>query len=242
MRAWTATDILNIWEEGKSRDWIHRGLLLLAAWDGTKSTEAVSALTIGERDACLLEMRDQLFGPQLLCIAACPQCRQQLEFTLDIPDLKHQKADAAGDVFTINEGDYQVSFRLPNSDDLTGLPEDAILGRQQIIQGCIRLARQFGREIPQDALPERVLSAVAGYMAELDPQSDLQLRLDCPQCDHQWYETFDILSFLWNEIQSYALRLLREVHILASAYGWSESEILALSPIRRQAYMELIGT
>jgi hypothetical protein len=242
MRAWTASDILNIWEEGKPGQWIDRGLLLLAACDNTKSIEALSTLTIGERDACILEMQDQLFGPQLHCTAACPQCRQQVEFELKVPDLKIQKTDIAGDIFTINEGDYQVSFRLPNSDDLTELPEDEILGRRQIIQRCISLARRFGREVSHEALPERILSAVAGYMAELDPQADLQMRLECPQCNHRWFESFDILSFLWSEIQSYALRLLREVHILASAYGWSESKILALSSIRRQAYMELIGT
>jgi hypothetical protein len=33
---------------------------------------------------------------------------------------------------------------------------------------------------------------------------------------------------------------LRDVHELASAYGWRESEILALSPQRRQAYLELV--
>jgi hypothetical protein len=244
MRAWTASDILNIWEEGKPSRWVDRGLLLLAAWDGTKSIETLSALTIGERDACLLEMRDKLFGPHLLCIAACPRCSQQLEFDLKGPDLKIKKPDAAGDVFTINEGDYQVSFRLPNSRDLSDLPQDSdeTLMRQQIIQRCFNQALRSGREIPPDALPEKILSAVVGCMSEMDPQADLRLGLECPQCKNRWDEVFDILPFLWSEIQSCALRLLREVHVLASAYGWSEAEILALSSIRRQAYLELIGT
>ena len=32
-----------------------------------------------------------------------------------------------------------------------------------------------------------------------------------------------------------------EVHALASAYHWHERDILALSPVRRQAYLELLG-
>jgi hypothetical protein len=47
---------------------------------------------------------------------------------------------------------------------------------------------------------------------------------------------------LWREIESMAGRLLRDVHALASAYGWHEKDILALSPVRRQFYLTLIGT
>jgi len=31
------------------------------------------------------------------------------------------------------------------------------------------------------------------------------------------------------------------VHMLASAYGWSEQAILGLSPARRRLYMEMLG-
>ena len=244
MRAWTAADILRIWEEGKRSHWIERGLLLLAACDDSKPSEMLSTLTIGERDARLLGMREQLFGPQLLCITVCPRCRQQIEFDLKIPDLRVKKPDAAGDLYTVNEGEYEVVFRLPNSGDLSDLPQDAdgSLGRQQMVKRCLRQAQRCGKDVQHDKLPEEVISAVVRFMSEMDPQADLRLRLECPQCDYRWIESFDILSFLWSEIQSYALRLLREVHVLASAYGWSETEILSLSSLRRQAYLELIGT
>jgi len=35
-------------------------------------------------------------------------------------------------------------------------------------------------------------------------------------------------------------RLLVEVHALASAYGWSEQEILSLSDARRRLYLEMV--
>jgi len=72
-----------------------------------------------------------------------------------------------------------------------------------------------------------------------DPQADLQLAMVCPQCAHRWTTTFDIASFFWTELNAWALRLLREVHTLASVYGWSEAEILDLSPTRRKAYLEM---
>jgi len=94
--------------------------------------------------------------------------------------------------------------------------------------------------VPAAALPAEVVTAIAQCMAEADPQADVQLALACPQCQHAWEASFDIVSYFWSEIQAWAGRILREVHSLASAYGWREAEILALSPWRRQAYLELI--
>ncbi len=57
-------------------------------------------------------------------------------------------------------------------------------------------------------------------MSELDPQGDVQIALSCPQCSHRWHAPLDIVSFVWSEIHAWAVRLLRDVHALASAYGW----------------------
>lgn len=34
--------------------------------------------------------------------------------------------------------------------------------------------------------------------------------------------------------------LLYDVHLLAQAYGWSEASILAMSPKRRQTYLDWV--
>jgi hypothetical protein len=78
-------------------------------------------------------------------------------------------------------------------------------------------------------------------MAEADALGDVQLALTCPQCGHEWQAPFDIASFLWTEINAWAHRTLQDVHELARAYGWREADILALSPWRRQVYLEMIS-
>jgi hypothetical protein len=47
-------------------------------------------------------------------------------------------------------------------------------------------------------------------------------------------------AFLWAEIEARARRLLREVHILATAYGWTEAEVLSLGENRRARYVERV--
>ncbi len=64
--------------------------------------------------------------------------------------------------------------------------------------------------------------------------------MECPTCDHAWDEIFDIVSFFWAELDAWAHRVLHDVHVLARAYAWSEAEILALPPLRRQYYLELV--
>lgn len=72
-------------------------------------------------------------------------------------------------------------------------------------------------------------------------QRQKESSLTCPSCNHGWHALFDIVSFFWSEIQSWASRIMREVHLLASAYGWRETDILAMSPLRRRLYLEMVG-
>jgi hypothetical protein len=78
-------------------------------------------------------------------------------------------------------------------------------------------------------------------MAECDPQAEVLLDLACPACDHRWPLLFDATAYLWAEIAVHARRLLREVHLLARAYGWREADVLALSAARRSYYLDLVS-
>ena len=76
-------------------------------------------------------------------------------------------------------------------------------------------------------------------MAKADPQADVQFALTCPQCGHNWSSSLDVASYVWSEISARAIRLFNDVHALASAYGWRETDILSMSAARRQIYLEL---
>ncbi len=140
-------------------------------------------------------------------------------------------------------GDYEVQFRLPNSFDLLAITpaNDPLDGRRSLLQRCLVSVQKYGIAQSIDQLPNDLVDAVAAKMAEMDPQAEILLSLDCPSCKHQWRSSFDIVSFFWSEINAWAIRLLREVHILASAYGWRETDILMMNPYRRQCYLEMVG-
>ena len=84
-----------------------------------------------------------------------------------------------------------------------------------------------------------LLDEVERQLEALDPAADLELAMACGACGHAWQTSLDVGAFVWEEIAGRAAAVLGDVHRLALAYGWSERAILALSPQRRAAYLEL---
>ena len=76
-------------------------------------------------------------------------------------------------------------------------------------------------------------------MQALDPGAELSFALACPHCATPWTAALDLGELLWRKLRDAAERLLLDVDALARAYGWSEPEVLALSPLRRAAYLQM---
>ena len=86
-----------------------------------------------------------------------------------------------------------------------------------------------------------MVDAIASAMAAHDPDADVRIALECPACSCAWELHFDIVSYFWSELDDWAHRTLADVHALASAYGWTEHTVLALSPMRRRIYLDMVG-
>ncbi len=246
MRALTAAELLGVWERGQAEPPVRQALALLAAACPETPPDELARLRIGRRDRLLLELRERTLGPQLVSVAACPACGERLEVELAVRDLlvDQSEDDPSHSPLSVTADGWEVRFRLPHSLDLMALAGSAepAEARRCLLAACLLESRSpEGEDTPVEALSGAVLQAVADAMAEADPQADLELALTCPACSHVWLSLFDIVSFFWTEIDARARVLLHEVHVLASAYNWREADILALSPWRRRAYLEMVG-
>lgn len=242
MRPLTAATLLGAWERALPQSPAQRALTLLQFVGADLPPERLAALTIGQRDGHLLNLRESAFGPQMTGVAACPACSRQLELSFTVTSIRVAPPTDPLGPCTLTHADYQAEFRLPNTDDFTALTPDLdrLANQRRLLERCLLSVRCSGEAVPFDELPDEVRTAVSDRMAEADPQADVQLSLACPDCGHRWQAPLDILSYLWAEIHEWATRLLGDIHTLASAYGWREADILALSPWRRQAYLEMI--
>jgi hypothetical protein len=199
------------------------------------------ALTAGGRDAALLDLREALFGPTLAAVLPCPGCGVTLELTPDVADLRTTGAATSGAEQTLVQGDCEIRCRQPTMLDLAEIAyePDADVALERLLERCVLEASVSGRPLAPDELPEAALAALDEALAAADPQADLELGVECPSCGERSSTRFDIGSFLWAELEHFAMRTLREIHVLAAAYGWSESQILELGA-RRRLYLELL--
>jgi len=243
MRSLSASELLAEWEHGLGQSLVQRALGLLAAVYPEATAADLLGLTIGHRDAHLLALRERLFGPELSGVAVCPHCDGQIDLSLDGAGMRSAFTPESAAEIEFSAAGYQLQFRQPNSEDLIEVlnPVDPDTAREALLERCLLSAHLEGDPVAAHSLPDEVLEAVSERMSLADPLADIQLAIVCPSCGHGWKAPFDIVSFIWHEIESLAARLMREVHTLASAYGWHEKDILALSQVRRQFYLALLG-
>jgi hypothetical protein len=230
VRELSASEILDVWERGRDRTLPERALELLAAGGHPAPPESVS---VGERDALLVELRELTFGPSLAAVVSCASCGELLEVELAAADLREERGGAGDQALELEVEGARVRFRLPTAADLVAvaIAPDTGAGRALLLERCV---------IEGEPGP-RVEDAVSAKMADADPAAWIELALACPACEARWSAPFDIVSFLWAELDACARGLVRDVHALASAYGWRESDVLALSAERREAYLELVA-
>jgi len=242
VRPLSAQELLHVWEEGYDQPPACRALFLLRYACPDERTEALADLPLGLRDARLLTLREWTFGPRLTCLARCPGCHEQLELTFPVEAVRVGAALPANTELELTMQDYHITFRLPNSTDMVALHglDEGAAARRHLLERCLLGAQYKGRKRSVGRLPTKVLDAVIRRMADADPQANTHTALSCPACAHAWQAAFDIGSFFWTEIEGWAYRMLRDVHRLATAYGWREPDILALSPRRRQFYLERV--
>src|SRR5215467_4705891 len=116
--------LLAAWERGRAVPRpAERALALLCAAHADVPRAAVAALPIGERDRRLLSLREDMFGPQLSALTACPACRASLELEFEAGDFGDAPSDdiageAATDLLSLSLDGYEVVFRLPDSLDM----------------------------------------------------------------------------------------------------------------------------
>ncbi len=251
MRPFSASDLLGIWENGVGGRPAQQALTILKSTFPQATEARLASLTIGQRDACLVHLRQLTFGPHLKGLADCPNCGERLELEFDARDLvtpnvalpDPEQSEPLRSESSFVQGAYMVTYHLLTSADLIALTEsvDVTLARQQLLQTCVSSVQRDGEAMAAEDLPAEVAQAFITHLGEADPLADLTLAANCPACGHTWQIIFDIVSYFWSEINAWAMRLIREVHVLASAYGWREADILAMSAWRRQRYLELIG-
>jgi hypothetical protein len=218
--------------------------LLIAAPGAALGPGGVASATIADRDRLVAGLHAASFGDQIESRADCSACAQQFElgFSLSalVAELDRRANEALGRYDVIGSpGDRTyavggVRFRLPTVADERALGPDA--SSAALLARCVHMPA----DIPgADAAPvpaEEIEAAMEG----LGPVLNLPLPARCALCGYDQQIEFDLLGFFLASLRREQPLLVREVHTLASTYGWSFAEIIDLPREQRRAYVEVI--
>jgi hypothetical protein len=227
---------LDLWQAAEGLAPVERALVLAAA--GGEETDGLSGLPLGRRDARLLALHEVLAGPLLEATATCPACGEQAEFAVDVEALLAAEPVPPA---PLEASGYSVEWRSPDSRDFAAAAaaEDAAAAERVLLARCVTAARGPDGEVAGPALPAEVREALSGAIVAADPLAEVLADVACPACEATFVADLDLGGFVWAELRAQSQRLMREVDILARAYGWTEAEVLALPERRRTGYLEL---
>ena len=218
-------DFLALWEAGEADHPLDRALGLIETLEGTPRAEA-ARLPLDRRDRALYRIAARLFGSRIRLVGTCADCGAEtaLSFSTEEALVVPEPAER------LALGDGTAVCRVPDSRDLA----QALAAPDP--RGAL-ISALLDDPAPAPALAEAAEAALAAQGG----LTDLTLAHRCTACGSEGATPFDILDYLWRRITVEAQHLLRDIHVIAGAYGWTGEAIAALSPRRRAAHVALIG-
>jgi hypothetical protein len=233
--------LLAAWERGSMQQQPARALTLLLAGRPDLREPDAAMMTVAERDLALLDLRDRSFGPIMAAFFVC-SCGERLEFTLPNAAAAAGLQRAVQPEITILHEQHRLRLRLANSADIAAAATqpDLEAARMLLVDRCLSAEASDGAPVAAALLPQAAREAAIDRLSAMHEAAELTVSLCCPGCDSPQSVPIDVPTFLWAEVRHAAHRLLQEVHEIAWAYGWAEEAVLAMSPHRRQAYIDMV--
>lgn len=206
----------------------------------TVNSDVIAELAIGDRETLLLQIRRATFGDKLDPVVRCPrtECGKLMDVPLRVSDLLPAPANAVLPEFLERRMDHAgpvMRFRLPTGADQEAAAVLAVEDPQAAACLLGRRCLDGGTELETSTLSE-----LGRWMVEFDPQAEIRLSMSCPDCGHAFTSLFDAGDYLFEETIMRSRQLYREIHLIASHYHWSETEILAMPLLKRKRYLGLL--
>ena len=239
----SAAATLDLWERADNLPPVRRAVVLAVASQPEADEQSVTRLPLGRRDERLLRLRAVLAGDAIEAIATCPACGEQVEFSTQVNALVALVPPGPiAESQTLEYGDIRVTWRPLDSGDMANAAASASAAdaERALLDRSVLSAIGPAGSIEPSRLPDAVRAAVSRAMAAADPLAEVVIGLTCPRCEQAFDADVDVAGFVWAELNNRARRVLREVAILARAFGWTEDQVLALSEQRRAVYLAMV--
>jgi hypothetical protein len=212
---------------------VEAGLLLLSRLGGDALDP--HALPVTDFEYLLLGVRAARFGQQMDLAFRCPHCRTLAEVSFRVADFLAgiTPRTPAGVVPDPDRAGWfrfdGAGFRLPTAGD-----QAAVAGAARPLQRLTDLC------LDDIAQQKRHRAPVERAMAVMAPAVSRPIEGHCPSCGARVRAGLSVPRLVVRELARAATTTQDDVDLIARAYHWPESAILALPEDRRRAYAERI--
>ena len=225
--------LLAVWDEAAAVPACAVGAVLLRRSGVVDDLQEALDLPLSVVAALLLRLWTATFGPTAECLVGCPGCGEDLEVALPLDALAALPEQAPRAVV----GESGLVVRCPATRDLLAItaaasPADALLGRS--------LTDAAGRPVDPAELEPGVRADVEAAAERLGGPAASFVTAACPRCGTPVRVDVDPVELLWQRLRAEVPAVLADVADLAAGFGWSEADVLGLSPARRTAYLDLL--
>jgi hypothetical protein len=206
---------------------------------GERATRArVDSLSVPDRRYLMAELAGALGLSFSRSIHVCSECREPFHVPLDLARLPVYPAGGGNTSADVITTAGRVRVRVPTGADqirIAQADDDAAAARL-LVALCVAPADGPSRNGTPAQFSAEDLVAIDAALDELAPNLPWAAEAPCPECGHVNVIPIDVAGWLTRLADGPTA----DVHEIATAYGWSEREILALTRTQRLKYLALI--
>lgn len=193
--------------------------------------ETVRALSVADRQYLMRRLAVEIGIEESWIASRCPRCGVGFDIPIRHGELPAKPAGEGYPFATAETSLGTVRFRVPNGDD-----QEAIAGIEDPQQARRALVARCAAEPLAGTLSDEDLDRIDAALEPVAPEVVTRAQAACPDCGKPIEIELDPYVCLGAADNG----LFLDVHALASAYHWSEREILAMPSDRRRLYLSLV--
>lgn len=236
--------LLRAWERAGPVPPAARGAVL--AWEAglTSDLEAALDMPVDGLTGLVASLYTDYFGPAADAVLDCRSCGATLDVAVPVSVASTDRGGAPAACELVLPSGRRVKVRAPTTRDLLAVREEDDVAAS-LLARCVT---EVGGAGPDDDRPRDGVTcadaadtaAVDATLEDLAGAAAVVVRTSCPECGTSVTAPVDVALFLWDQVAREAPAVLADITDLAATFGWSEAEILALTPARRASYLGLV--
>ena len=200
--------------------------------------ERVDTLSVPDRRFLMIELARRLGQSFAWLTHACEACGERFDFPLDLGELPVMPASKHYPSVVVTTARGRARLRVPTGADqirVAAADDDAAAARLLAVL-CLAPCDDATNGDLIEELSSDDLAAIDAAVEELAPKLPWAVEASCPACQKVNVIPIDAAAWLARVADGPTL----DVYDIASAYGWSERDILALTRTQRLKYLTLI--